>query len=182
MSAQFRKVRKEKWEKPKNKKLPENTKRRKKQPHEIFSNPSAIQREYLIKRCLSSSCPFYHRVLSMSKKKRPREGRPRSTPAEQKVKRDDDDDDGVVLWRIVTDHPDIFNAHILPKLKVNGRKNDFKFFYDVNRESRAAIKRGTIFCLTRSKLKSLRRSRPYHGLSRGVLKRRNVFVRKWRRR
>ena len=77
----------------------------------------------------------------MSKKKRPREGRPRSTPAEQKVKRDDDDDDGVVLWRIVTDHPDIFNAHILPKLKVNGRKNDFKFFYHVNRESRAAIKR-----------------------------------------
>ena len=47
----------------------------------------------------------------------------------------DERDDGV-LWRIVTDHPDVFDAHIVTKL--NG--NDVKFFYDVNRESRAAIK------------------------------------------
>ena len=44
---------------------------------------------------------------------------------------------GNKLWRgIVTGYPDIFDTHILPKL--NG--NDVKFFYDVNRESRAAIK------------------------------------------
>ena len=41
------------------------------------------------------------------------------------------------VWGIVTDHPEIFKAHIVPKL--NG--NDVKFFYDVNRESRAAIQR-----------------------------------------
>ena len=41
------------------------------------------------------------------------------------------------VWDIVTDHPEIFKAHIVPKL--NG--NDVKFFYDVNRESRAAIQR-----------------------------------------
>ena len=43
------------------------------------------------------------------------------------------------LWRIVTDHLDIFDGHILPKL--NG--NEVKFFYDVNTESRAAIKRSS---------------------------------------
>ena len=42
--------------------------------------------------------------------------------------------DDRLLWRIVTDHPDIFDTHIVPKL--NG--NDLKFFYDVNSESRAA--------------------------------------------
>ena len=41
------------------------------------------------------------------------------------------------LWRIVTDYPDIFDCLIVPKL--NG--NDVKFFYDVNTESRKAIKR-----------------------------------------
>ena len=41
------------------------------------------------------------------------------------------------LWRIVTDYPLIFDKFILPKL--NG--NDVKFFYDVNSESRVAIKR-----------------------------------------
>ena len=40
------------------------------------------------------------------------------------------------LWKIVTDHPDIFDTHIVTKL--NG--NDVKFFYDVNSESRRAIK------------------------------------------
>ena len=42
-----------------------------------------------------------------------------------------------LLWRLVTDHPDIFDTHVVPKL--NG--NDVKFFYDVNTESRRAIKR-----------------------------------------
>ena len=45
-----------------------------------------------------------------------------------------------LLWRIVTDHPDIFDTHIVTKL--NG--NDVKFFYDVNGESRAAIKRSKV--------------------------------------
>ena len=40
----------------------------------------------------------------------------------------------------MTDHPDIFEAHIATKLNCN----DVKFFYDVNRESRAAIKRSGV--------------------------------------
>ena len=44
------------------------------------------------------------------------------------------------VWRIVTDHPDIFYTHVVPKL--NG--NDVKFFYDVNRESRGAVKRSGV--------------------------------------
>ena len=48
--------------------------------------------------------------------------------------------DNRLLWRIVTDHPDIFDTHVVPKL--NG--NDVKFFYDVNRESRMAIKRSKV--------------------------------------
>ena len=43
------------------------------------------------------------------------------------------------LWRIVTDYPDIFESLIASKL--NG--NDVKFFYDVNTESRKAIKRSS---------------------------------------
>ena len=46
----------------------------------------------------------------------------------------------VGLWRIVTDHPTLFETRVLPKL--NG--NDVKFFYDVNTESRAAIKRSGV--------------------------------------
>ena len=46
-----------------------------------------------------------------------------------------DENNGGVLWRLVTDRPDIFETHIVTKL--NG--NDAKFFYDVNRESRAAM-------------------------------------------
>ena len=44
------------------------------------------------------------------------------------------------LWRIVKDYPDIFDTHIVPKLS----GNDVKFFYDVNSESRAAIKRSGV--------------------------------------
>ena len=46
----------------------------------------------------------------------------------------------VVLWGIVTDFPEVFESHVVPKL--NG--NDVKFFYDVNGESRAAIKRSGV--------------------------------------
>ena len=45
-----------------------------------------------------------------------------------------------LLWRLVTDHPDIFDTHVVPKL--NG--NDVKFFYDVNTESRRAVKRSGV--------------------------------------
>ena len=44
------------------------------------------------------------------------------------------------LWKIVPDHPDIFDTHIVTKL--NG--NDVKFFYDVNTESRAAVQRSGV--------------------------------------
>ena len=40
-------------------------------------------------------------------------------------------------WDIMTDHPEIFDSHVVPKLN----RNDVKFFYDVNSESRAAIQR-----------------------------------------
>ncbi len=40
----------------------------------------------------------------------------------------------------MTDHPNIFETRVVPKL--NG--NDVKFFYDVNTESRAAIKRSGV--------------------------------------
>jgi len=53
-------------------------------------------------------------------------------PTTERVK-----NDNRLLWRLVTDHPDIFDTHVVPKL--NG--NDVKFFYDVNTESRAAVKR-----------------------------------------
>ena len=48
--------------------------------------------------------------------------------------------DSRLLWRLVTNHPDIFDTHILSKL--NG--NDVKFFYDVNSESRRAVKRSNV--------------------------------------
>ena len=56
-------------------------------------------------------------------------------PTTKRVKSDDR-----LLWRLVTDHPDIFDTHVVPKL--NG--NDIKFFYDVNTESRAAVKRSGV--------------------------------------
>ena len=68
----------------------------------------------------------------MSKKKRRREKmEARPTTAEPVH------NDNGLLWRIVTDHPDIFDTHVVTKLN----DNDVKFFYNVNTESRAAIKR-----------------------------------------
>ena len=40
----------------------------------------------------------------------------------------------------MTDHPDIFDTHIVTKLN----DNEIKFFYDVNSESRAAIQRSKV--------------------------------------
>ena len=59
------------------------------------------------------------------------------TTAEQ---RESEGEETKLIWRIVTDHPDIFDTHIVTKL--NG--NDVKFFYDVNRESRRAVKRSGV--------------------------------------
>ena len=51
-----------------------------------------------------------------------------------------EDNGNGLLWRIVMDHQDIFDTHIVTKL--NG--NDVKLFYDVNSESRAAVKRSGV--------------------------------------
>jgi len=62
------------------------------------------------------------------------EARPTTT-----AERVNNNDNNKLLWQIVTDHPDIFNTHVVTKL--NG--NDVKFFYDVNSESRRAIKQSS---------------------------------------
>ena len=72
----------------------------------------------------------------MSKKRRRREEVEGPPPPEQGNGESDKNE----LWQIVKDHPDIFDTHIVTKL--NG--NDVKFFYDVNSESRRAIKRSGV--------------------------------------
>ena len=57
-----------------------------------------------------------------------------------KKRRRDKMEEPTPVWKIVTEHPDIFDTHIVTKL--NG--NDVKFFYDVNRESRSAVKRSGV--------------------------------------
>ena len=68
----------------------------------------------------------------MSKKRKSRKNVEARPTTAKRVKSDDR-----LLWRLVTDHLDIFDTHVVPKL--NG--NDVKFFYDVNTESRRAIQR-----------------------------------------
>ena len=75
----------------------------------------------------------------MSKKRRREKMEARPATAEREKSEGNGDGNGL-LWRIVTDHPDIFDTHIVTKL--NG--NDVKFFYDVNSESRAAIQRSKV--------------------------------------
>ena len=71
----------------------------------------------------------------MSKKKGRGVGAPTATRVHSEPDR---------LWRIVTEYPYIFDNFILPKLS----GNDVKFFYDVNTESRMAIKRsGAHLCV-----------------------------------
>ena len=71
----------------------------------------------------------------MSKKRRREKMEARPTTTAERVHNNDNG----LLWRIVKDYPDIFNTHVVTKL--NG--NDVKFFYDVNSESRRAIKQGS---------------------------------------
>ena len=70
----------------------------------------------------------------MSKKRRREKMEARPTTTAERVKSDNG-----LLWRLVTDHPDIFDTHVVTKL--NG--NDVKFFYDVNSESRRAIQKSS---------------------------------------
>ena len=72
----------------------------------------------------------------MSKKRRREKMEARPTTTAEPVHNDNNG----LLWRIVKDHPDIFDTHIVTKL--NG--NDVKFFYDVNTESRRAVKRSNV--------------------------------------
>ena len=65
--------------------------------------------------------------------RRKREGAKAQTSSNKRVNSEREN----ALWRFVTNYPDIFDTHVVTKL--NG--NDIKFFYDVNSESRAAIKR-----------------------------------------
>ena len=72
-------------------------------------------------------------ALATCRRKRRREKmEARPTTTAERVKSDNG-----LLWRLVTDHPDIFDTHVVTKL--NG--NDVKFFYDVNSESRRAIQK-----------------------------------------
>ena len=73
----------------------------------------------------------------------------RTNEREQNLERmmEGERDDGAV-WRLVTDHPDVFEKHVVPKLNVN----DVKFFYDVNSESRRAIKGRVCNCLDAFKI------------------------------
>ena len=75
----------------------------------------------------------------------------------------------------MTDHPNVFDAHIVTKL--NG--NDVKFFYDVNRESRAAIKRSGVRLPDAFEIGDFATKSTLSWALGSVLKRRNDFVRKW---
>ena len=103
--------------------------------------------------------------MSSSKKKK------KKKPTTTTTTRVNSERDGNELWQIVTDHPDIFGRHVVPKL--NG--NDAKFFYDVNAESRAAIKRSGVQLRDAFKIEILDTKSTQLGLSRSVMKRRNDF-------
>ena len=79
-------------------------------------------------------------MSSSKKKKKSRKKKKKPTTTTTTITRVNSERDGNELWQIVTDHPDIFGTHVVPKL--NG--NDVKFFYDVNTESRAVIKRSGV--------------------------------------
>ena len=76
----------------------------------------------------------------MSSKKKKNRRKKKKVPTTTTTMRINDEPNDAVLWRIVMDHPDIFDTHVVTKL--NG--NDVKFFYDVNTESRAAIQRSGV--------------------------------------
>jgi hypothetical protein len=46
------------------------------------------------------------------------------------------------IWKLITDHPDIFEKHVLKSGYLNG--TDLKFFYGTNTDTRLAIKRANI--------------------------------------
>ena len=74
---------------------------------------------------------FSANMSSSKKKKKSRKNKrqpPTTTTTTTTITRVNSERDGNELWQIVTDYPDIFGTHVVPKL--NG--NDVKFFYDVN--------------------------------------------------
>ena len=77
---------------------------------------------------------FFNANTNAMSSKRSREN-VQARPTTKRVK--SERNDNRLLWRLVTDHPDIFDTYIVTKL--NG--NDVKFFYDVNTESRRAVER-----------------------------------------
>ena len=84
--------------------------------------------------------------------------------------------DNGLLWRIVTDHPDIFDTHIVTKL--NG--NDVKFFYDVNSESRSGDKTFERVQLHDAfKIGDFDTKSTISWAFEKCFERRNVFVQKW---
>ena len=80
--------------------------------------------------------------MSSSKKKKKKSSKkkkkPTTTTTTKRVNNREGDDN--ILWRLVTDHPDIFDTHIVTKLN----DNEIKIFYDVNSESRMAMKRSGV--------------------------------------
>jgi hypothetical protein len=89
-------------------------------------------------------CPFFswnllRKMLPTASTRTRRREKMEARPTTGEREKSEDNGNGL-LWRIVTDHQDIFDTHIVTKL--NG--NDVKFFYDVNNESRTAIQRAVV--------------------------------------
>ena len=78
--------------------------------------------------------------MTTSKKEAPKPPATTTTTIPDERARDEEGDEEGFVWRIVRDHPSIFETHVVTKL--NG--NDVKFLYDVNRESRRAIQRSGV--------------------------------------
>ena len=104
----------------------------------------------------------------MSKKRKSRENVEARPTTGKRVKSDNG-----LLWRLVTDHPDICDMHVVPKLN----RNDVKFFYDVNTESRRAVKRSGVQLRNAFKIGDFDTTSTISWAWRSVLKRRNGFVR-----
>ena len=102
--------------------------------------------------------------------KRTRSGKNMKAPTT--VERVKSECDGNRLWRVVTDHPDIFDTHIVTKL--NG--NDAKIFYDVNSESRAAIKRSGVHLAVAFKIRYFDTKSTLSWALENCTKNKNVFV------
>ena len=109
----------------------------------------------------------------VEKNGRKREGAKAQTSSNKRVNSEREN----ALWRFVTNYPDIFDTHVVTKL--NG--NDIKFFYDVNSESRAAIKRAGARVPRAFKIGDFDTKSTISWALRNVLNIRIDFVTKWLR-